>query len=185
MDTSDNFWAAVFARNCVFGAECRTTLPSKVENSFHTSITISITYSNISRRIIIKSAAVRIRIYHTVCNVIYGRFLIFIYYRSIPRIGEGKGVSRWSYWRAGEHQLSPLSSIIKNFFRAETKNARPYFHSVMLSVKTCCISYLLPTSLAHSLTLSNSFQLPQFSSQAEMLKCVKMRTPLDFVNGSD
>ena len=79
----------------------------------------------------------------------------------------------------------PLSSIIKNFFRAETKNARPYFHSVMLSVKTCCISDLLPTSLAHSLTLSNSFQLPQFSSQAEMLKCVKMRTPLDFVNGSD
>ena len=48
--------------------------------------------------------------------------------------------------------------------------------------KAGCISYLLPTSLTQR---SFSFQLPQFSSQAEMLSCVKMRTPLDFLNGSN
>ena len=48
--------------------------------------------------------------------------------------------------------------------------------------KADCISYLLPTSLTHR---SFSFQLSQFSSQAEMLSCVKMRTPLDFLNGSN
>ena len=65
MDTSDNFRTAVFARNCAFGAECRTSLLSKVENSF------TIKYSNISKRIIIKYAAVRVPTY----NYMYPHFL--------------------------------------------------------------------------------------------------------------
>ena len=52
------------------------------------------------------------------------------------------------------------------------------FHQDMLHL-------LLVAILAHPLSFLFSFQLPKFSSQSEMLNCVKMRPPLDFVDGSD
>ena len=94
MDTSDNFRTAVFARNCAFGAECRTSLLSKVENSF------TIKYSNISKRIIIKYAAVRVPtynyMYHTFCNAVYGRLLIYhTLYRRRQRSNEVAFLKSW------------------------------------------------------------------------------------------